>query len=203
MSDRVQAIQGHFEQMYREGFMPWTEHGLEPAIPAFADRLLVEEATRYILDIGCGNGWVSIYFAQRGLKVEGIDSSPTAIAEAQALAHHAGVADRAAFRVGNGLELPYEDGVFTAVFDRGFFHHVPEEHYEQYLQEVGRVLKPRGWLSLHAFSGRNSGRIGHRFERGNVEQIFGNTFEILEDAADPWPTDAPAHLNHYLLRKRA
>lgn len=197
----IRVIQEHFERLYREDFTPWTEHGMEPAIPTLTDRLLKETPEPRLLDIGCGNGWVSVYFGQRGIRVEGIDSSPTAIAEAEVRAADAGVADRVTFRLGNGLDLPYPDAAFNVVFDRGFFHHVPERQYRQYRREVRRVLKPHGWLSLHAFSTKSPRGIGHRFEREDIERVFGDPFALEEYTEDPWPTSAPAHLNHFLFRK--
>lgn len=198
----VERIQQHFERMFREGVTPWTEHGMEPDIPRFAERLLKETREPVLLDIGCGDGWVSVYFGSRGIRADGIDSSPTAIGRAKQAAREAGMDDRVTFTVGSGLDLPYPAALFHVVFDRGFFHHVPEDEYPRYLREVTRVLKPRGWLSLHAFTEHNPRGIGHRFSADDIARIFGPFFTLEEWSEDPWPTDAPAHLGHYLLRVR-
>jgi ubiquinone/menaquinone biosynthesis C-methylase UbiE len=197
----VQRIQERFEGMFREGVTPWTEHGLEPAIPAFADAVQREVSRPRVLDIGCGNGWVSLYLAARGIAGVGLDSSMTAIDEARRTAREQGLADLTQFDVGDGLALPYEDASFDAVFDRGFFHHVPEDEYQRYLSEVTRVMRPGGLFSLHAFSTRNQ-RMRHEFRADDIIRIFGSHFAVLESEEDPWPNDAPAHLGHYLLRKR-
>jgi len=199
-TETTTAIQEYFERLYQRGITPWTKHGFEPEIKAFADRLLANNPEPTLFDIGCGNGWVSIYFAKRGINVEGIDSAPTAIAEAAETAEQEGVSNLAHFQVGDGLELAYPLAAFDGVFDRGFFHHVPVDHYEQYLTGVHRALKPGGLLSLHAFTTNNHEDIGHRFERDDIEQIFGERFTLLEHNTDPWPTNAPAHLGHYLLQ---
>lgn len=195
-------IKQRFEKLFQQGTTPWTEHEIDDSIPAFAEHVLRRNPNPYILDIGCGNGWLSIYFAKRGLRVEGIDSSPTAIAEAVTEAEQKGVADKVHFRLGDGLELPYAVASFDAVFDRGFFHHMPEERYEDYFAGVTSVLVPQGLLSVHAFSTRNREGIGHRFEKEDIERIFGEHFKLLEHNFDPWPTSAPAHLGHYLLEKK-
>ncbi len=196
----VRHIQEHFEQMFAEGTTPWTQHGMEPQISQLADWLLKEMQEPVVLDIGCGNGWVAIYFASRGIKTFGIDSSPTAIGEAREAAQKAGLDKRTFFAVGNGLDLPYEDANFAAIFDRGFFHHVPEDEYERYISETTRVLKPNGLLSLQAFTKRNQ-CMKHEFSADDIVRIFGSRFALLEHSEDPWPTSAPAHLGHYLLRK--
>lgn len=46
------------------------------------------------LDLGCGEGGDSLWLAQRGWSVTGLDLSPTAVARAEAAAAAAGVADR-------------------------------------------------------------------------------------------------------------
>ncbi|MEX2054570.1 MAG: class I SAM-dependent methyltransferase [Candidatus Andersenbacteria bacterium] len=200
MTTETTAIQEYFERLYQRGITPWTEHGFEPEISQFADQLLASNPKPTLLDIGCGNGWVSIYFAKRGLRIDGIDSAPTAIADAQEQAEQEEVSTLAHFQVGDGLELPYHAAAFDAVFDRGFFHHVLPDHYEQYLTGVHRVLKPGGLLSLHAFTTNNHEDIGHRFTSDDIEKIFGERFTLLSHSTDPWPTNAPAHLGHYLLQ---
>ena len=76
-----------FRAMYRVGFTPWDGHPLakslhdlvegngSPALPA---------ATA--LDIGCGTGDASIYLAQHGWQVTGVDFVPRALAKARAKA---------------------------------------------------------------------------------------------------------------------
>ncbi|MEX0649832.1 MAG: class I SAM-dependent methyltransferase [Candidatus Andersenbacteria bacterium] len=200
-TNKVGRVMERFEQLYQRGITPWTEHGMEPEIPALADLLLERIAEPVLLDIGCGNGWTSIYFAKRGIAVKGIDSSPTAIVAAQEKAKRARLEQVIHFEVGDGLALPYVSSTFDAVFDRGFFHHVPIQQYEQYIFEVSRVLTSKGLLSLHAFTPR-TGVGEYRFERDDIERIFGEHFVILQESYDPWPTDAPAHLGHYLLERR-
>ncbi len=204
MTDReVQSISAHFEGMYEEGIRPWEEHGMEPHIARFAGLLLAEVPEPRLLDLGCGSGWVSVYFGKRGISVEGIDSSPTAIHDAEEGARLHGVADRVRFRVGNALDFSYPDASFDAVYDRGFFHHVPEDEYPRYLAGVARVLRPRGLLSLSVFSTNNRADIGHRFTEQDLVQLFVSRFTLESLVSDPWPTSAPAHLLHAVYRKEA
>ena len=209
-------IQERFEGMFAAGVKPWTEHELELPIRELPEKLLAENPDPGLLDIGCGNGWVSLFLASRGIRVTGIDSSPTAIEEARKRAQQIELEDKTMFDVGDGLALPYGDASFDAVLDRGFFHHVPEDEYPKYFEQVTRVLKDGlpsrgqsplqrgegGLLSLHAFTKRNQ-RMAHEFSVEDIERIFGAHFELLEHSEDAWPNNAPAHLGHYLLRKKA
>jgi len=51
------------------------------------------------LDIACGQGFATVWLAQRGLQVLGLDVSAVAIGQARELARQSGVADRCRFDV--------------------------------------------------------------------------------------------------------
>lgn len=61
-------------------------------------RQCTTEAT--IIDLGCGNGRDSVYFAKSGRKIIGIDQSGSAIQIAKKKAHTLGLTDLATFSVG-------------------------------------------------------------------------------------------------------
>lgn len=95
-----------------------------------------------LLDLGCGLGQNSIYFAQRGYKVTGVDIAPTAveIAASQADSKKLNID----FRVADVLELAdFPENSFNLAADIGCLHMlVRHEHRERYLNSVRRVLAP-------------------------------------------------------------
>jgi magnesium-protoporphyrin O-methyltransferase len=71
-------------------------------------------AGRTVLDVGCGAGDLALGTLERGAaRADGVDLGPGAIAEARSLAAERGLADRAAFTVGDGatVDLPRADVV--------------------------------------------------------------------------------------------
>jgi 2-polyprenyl-3-methyl-5-hydroxy-6-metoxy-1,4-benzoquinol methylase len=82
MDNRQQEIARRFEEQYRRGITPWTMHPPEPMVGRFVTFLKERRPDARILDIGCGNGWLSIQVAQHGFAVWGIDASETAITRA-------------------------------------------------------------------------------------------------------------------------
>jgi SAM-dependent methyltransferase len=87
-----------------------------------------------ILDVGCGNGELTLKLAATGARVEGVDAS----AEMVAGAYGRGV--RAV--QGNAEALPHRDGVFDAVFSNAALHWVRNQN--AMMTEVHRVLRPGG-----------------------------------------------------------
>lgn len=72
----------------------------EPGPPGvFASHVAAFPVAGTALDIACGQGTTSIWLAQRGFEVLGVDVSPVAVETARARARRFGVATRCRFRV--------------------------------------------------------------------------------------------------------
>ena len=94
---------------------------------------------KYLLDIGCGAGESSVYFAQKGARCLAGDTSPGMIKAAKRLADRYGV--EIGTRIVNASALDFENNVFDIVYASNVLHHV--DPY-QALKEIHRVLKPGG-----------------------------------------------------------
>ncbi len=199
--ERQKQIKEHFEGMYQAGEKPWVKHGAEPALDDFFRVLSQKYPKAKILDIGCGDGWISIRAVKEGNVVWGIDSSETAIEEAKEAAKAAGVANTIHFQVGDALNLPYEKEFFEAAIDRGLFHHILPANRTLYFQNILKVLKPKSLVYLSVFSTKNPEGIGERFTPELIKELFGQYFRILSASQDPYPTLAPAHLLHFILER--
>jgi ubiquinone/menaquinone biosynthesis C-methylase UbiE len=94
---------------------------------------------RTLLDLGCGAGEHSIYFAQRGARCTAVDCSPGMVEAALRLAERHGVAIEG--RVADATAMDFPDGSFDIVYAANVLHHVDPEPC---LREIHRVLKPGG-----------------------------------------------------------
>jgi trans-aconitate methyltransferase len=96
--------------------------------------LLAAQPGERILDLGCGNGELTLKLAATGARVEGVDASAEMVA---------GACGRGVRAVqGNAEALPHRDGVFDAVFSNAALHWVRDQN--AMMTEVHRVLKPGG-----------------------------------------------------------
>jgi len=107
------------------------------------------------LDIGCGNGPVTIALAQRypDAHVTGIDywgkkwDYSQAVCERNAEAE--GVAGRTRFERASASALPHEDGSFDAVVSNNVFHEVDDTRDKrEVIREALRVLRKGGSFSF-------------------------------------------------------
>ncbi len=111
-------------------------------IPWITD-LFKERNVRRILDLGYGAGRHTVYLAQKGFDVYGIDISEEGTKKAkQRLAE---MHLHASLTVGLiTSSLPYPDNSFDAVISTRTIYHAKIEIIRQVIKEVRRVLKPHG-----------------------------------------------------------
>lgn len=95
--------------------------------------LLSPQPGERILDLGCGDGVLSLELAKFGCKIIGIDSSPEMIRAAKGLGLKAYIMD--------GHALPFKNE-FDAVFSNAALHWMKEP--ERVIACVWRALKPAG-----------------------------------------------------------
>jgi len=135
---------------------------------AVVDLLTLPEGAR-VLDVGCGDGVLSLVLEARGYRVYGVDASPEMVTAARARGIDAHVADAA------DLSVP---GPFDAVFSNATLHWLVRA--DAVLRGVRAALRP---------GGRFVGEFGGA---GNVEAVVVALASALARrgldgaAANPW-----------------
>lgn len=130
---------------------PWDIGAPQPAMAALLNKYPPGSP---ILDVGCGSGDLSIYLAQLGYQVLGIDFVEKAIANARdkAASLSPEVACYLDFHLADALQPSLLQRQFGAVVDSGFFHLFDPEQCDRLVNEVSHVLLPGGHYYLHEFA---------------------------------------------------
>ena len=107
------------------------------------------------LDIGCGNGPLSLALARKypQAKVTGVDywsgMWDYSLPACQKNARAEGLEERVAFEKADAGNLPFEDGAFEAAVSNFVFHEVKSvKDKREVLKEALRVVKPGGAFSF-------------------------------------------------------
>lgn len=125
------------------------------------------------LDLGCGTGSHSIFLAQQGFTVTGIDISPTAIRLAREKALQAAV--KAEFIVQDVTRLDLLHGPYDVALDVGCLHGLNAAGQQRYAAGLPRLLPSSGILLVWGMDPQGMG-LGLTPER--LEKLFRTAFKL-------------------------
>jgi ubiquinone/menaquinone biosynthesis C-methylase UbiE len=140
------------------------------------DKEFVKHKVKRILELGCGQGRDSLFFASKGLEVYAIDSSKVAIenlkSKLKKLYLHINLKNIDALE-----NLPFANNYFDAVYSHMFYNMGFSDYELKFLfSESKRVLKNNGLLS---FSVRNDKDIMYKKGTKIAENVYDiNGFHI-------------------------
>jgi ubiquinone/menaquinone biosynthesis C-methylase UbiE len=149
---------GHDAQYKRfkaEGMNGWNDEqdwkAWEEALEDLCKDLVFPKSGK-LLELGCGAGEVSLFFAEKGYQVYGIDIAPTAIEWAMEKALKTGM--KAEFIEGDVRNLRrWEDEIFDVVIDGHCLHCIIGDDRAKMLKESYRVLKSGGLFYISTMCG--------------------------------------------------
>ena len=101
-----------------------------------------QKGFKKILDLGVGLGRHSIFFAQKGFDVSGIDISEYAVNRLKVISDKNNL--NIDVRQANMLKLPFDDNNFDAVFSYNVIYHTDTKGFDIVLSEIKRVLRSGG-----------------------------------------------------------
>lgn len=106
-----------------------------------------------ILDLGCGTGFLAMQLASLGFWVSGIDVEYKNSEKIEEFKKKKGLqskiwktleSDSLKFSFYDGVKLPFADRSMEAVVAHAVIEHIPKANLPVLLEEIRRVLKPRG-----------------------------------------------------------
>jgi len=173
----------------KEKAVPFFKNIPDENLISYFDKGVLKRAKA--LDVGCGKGRNSIYLAQKGLEVCGVDFSETSIEMAKEIAKEQGV--KANFLCQSIFDFQSEKENYDFIYDSGCFHHIKPHRREQYLSTILKYLKPNGYFAMICFNLKGGANIsdydvykdnsmhgGMGFSDYKLKAILEYYFEIIE-----------------------
>jgi ubiquinone/menaquinone biosynthesis C-methylase UbiE len=118
-----------------------------------------------ILDYGCGNGIHSVFLAECGGNVTGIDLSENQLEIAKKRTQKKGIEDRVNFIKMDCEKLDFPGNSFDIIFDGGTFSSLD---LNKVFSELVRVLKPDGFiLGIETFGHNPFTNLKRRFNKAS------------------------------------
>jgi SAM-dependent methyltransferase len=160
-------------------YRDWAGIDYRPHIADLAPLVVIEEmATGQLppggtaLDVGCNKGGVSLFLAQHGLHVLGVDINEAAIDEAVVNEAKLGAANSALsglvdFRVADILTEPLPTLFDVVLLVRVLTCFPAASDWQALLNRAGALVRPKGYLYVHDFLlSPDSGNYRARYDAG-------------------------------------
>jgi SAM-dependent methyltransferase len=191
-----------FQDKYQQGNTPWDTGIVPPEVVAYVEATAPGRA----IDAGCGTGTSSVYLAQRGWTVTGVEWIQQAIERARARAEQAGLQPQQVHFMQADLtaaDTLLDHPPVDLWLDIGCLHSFFEiEQRQAYLRHVQRLLAPGGLALVYAWgphqheSGRQRG-----LDPDDMRMLFGSDFalEQVSTGREAQDDSIPAHW--YWLRR--
>jgi len=161
-----------------------------------------------LLDVGCGTGHWTRFFAESGYAVVGVDVSHEMIRIAQ---EHNPAGIR--YRVADARDLPFRDGAFDVVAAIAAIEFIPDVHAA--LREMLRCLRPGGSLVIGVLNrlapinrdrlaaGKQPYASGRLLAPGEFQQLLAPYGEVHLDATGRSPSGHVARAGRGQSRHKA
>ncbi|SDW00257.1 Ubiquinone/menaquinone biosynthesis C-methylase UbiE [Marininema mesophilum] len=146
LTDYYYGYDERYKKVYAEGGTLWEEEGANEALVWFAQHYGLKG--KRVIDLGCGEGRDSLYLAQQGVHVTGVDVARSALEKARERARAGELfctfLERDVLYLRN---IPAE--TFDFAINMGCLHMITEEELRlKHLQRVYQIVKPGGYFLL-------------------------------------------------------
>jgi len=159
-------------------------------------KLLGNLKNKKLLDLGCGGGQTSVFFAEQGAIVKGVDFSKKQIDFAKDLAEKKGVG-KLSFQQGNIEDLSvFEECSFDLVNSSHTIHYVKD--LQKCFDEIFRILQPKGKFVFSVLHPLN-----HIVEKENNQFVVRRSYFQKGKYKWNWeyPTEGLKYPMHLFMRK--
>ncbi len=191
------------DMQYSCAYFPSADVTLEEAQTAkkahLAAKLLLKPGQR-VLDIGCGWGGLGLSLADAapGAHVSGVTLSQEQLAIARKRVEAKGLAERVNFQLRDYRDV---QGPFERIVSVGMFEHVGQPHFQEFFDNVARLLTDDGVMVLHSIGRKDGPSVTNPFINkyifpGGYVPALSEVLPCIEKAG-LWVTDVEILRLHY------
>lgn len=184
------------------GVPPWDIGRAQGAFQKIANNSQKYNLKDPLLDIGCGTGENSLFFAEKlGFSCTGIDTSPRAISKAIEKAKKRNLTGNTSFLNYNLFELNSFSKKFNTIIDCGVFHMFDAESRKEYEHSIKSVLNEKGRLIILAFSYLEPSGVGpsQRLTEKDYNAVFKDGWKIIAFEHEKFETNVGKNESKALL----
>ncbi len=207
----------YFETAYNTGSDTWTNSEISKESKQFIEKL---PAKAMVLDIGSGRGRFPFTLAENGFRVIGLEYVATLVKKNNEEVINKALDGSIRFVEGDALDIPFSDDGFDGVVDIGLLQHLKQSDFEQYKNEVARVLKSSGYFLLSVLSKdtpayftwhpKNDAESSYEkeglqyyfFSDEEITKLFENNFEIVSRAKENISSSQNPIVHVLILKKK-
>ncbi|MEM7244939.1 MAG: class I SAM-dependent methyltransferase [Acidobacteriota bacterium] len=175
MEPRYELHDGEYQRLRKKGQGGWDDDDQhEEGVARLAELRGWEELPKSgrLLELGCGEGRKTLWWAQQGYECTGVEISSTAVEWGREQATKAGL--QVDFRLGSVLELEgLADDSFDLVVDGHCAHCIIGDDRALFFGEARRVLKPGGIFLLRTMCGEPQGSMREHYDPETRCHVYG------------------------------
>lgn len=176
-----------FTARYAEDHIPWDSGVVPPEVRALVEDHAPTQPGAPLppgraLDVGCGTGTSSIYLAQHGWQVTGIDWIEDAVKRAKEKAKNAGLDSETVRFLQVDVTAPDllpDHPQVSLWLDIGCFHVFGSAGRSAYVEHASRLLAPGGILLMYGWLHRKYQGQVMRLKPENIRALFAPAFTLV------------------------
>jgi len=208
----------NLEKVYEKPGAVWTEREAPKELIELIETGKIKPCK--VIDIGCGEGFYSIYLSSKGFDVTGIDISENAIKYAKENAKKRGVKVR--FIAMDIKDLSQLREKFDFILEWAVMHHILPPQRKKYIEDVNKRLNKNGIYLSISFNDQNPdfNGIGKKYRiipknSGMPEgtQLYFSSLEELKNLFNPYlkiidvklikmTTGSRPHIGNYIFMEK-